>query len=708
MLVYKTSKLLVFLLIIASDFILTREKILVPALSVTDSSASVPDAVYFNGSIITMDPAHPSAEAVALKSDTIMSVGTNEEILDLAIPGGGTKIIDLNGLTMLPGFNDSHSHWFSWRQHICSVSNDTTYPSLEEIMEMLSSNGWTSITELNFGRPDFAPEHLNIALDLDRRGELSVRLNGFWGTLDDGSLIHVLADSMRTPGKIYSERIWARGVKMYVDDPFGTADILSQEETTQLVQLAHSSGWQIAAHAVNESAVEKILTAYEEALGAESNENYRYRIEHAVKVSDDQLDRMKQKGIIASFQLMGPPDWPDQFTFQTYISNTHPEWCLRWKDFVDAESEGLHITGSTDAPFNDTPCDYSPFRVIYQAVARKGYLNRDQADWELAQRLTIEDCLKLLTADGAYATFEEQKKGSITTGKWADLVIVSDNPLNISVPEELLDIKILLTMVGGQIEYCDNSLEDLCAQNKTFIVDSAFVTASKFLESQTPDLAFDNNAGTNWSSGDFAPQWIQIKFPEERKISGVNLLIDQWPAGETTHQIWGKGDQQDDQFELIYQFRQYTQIDQILNYTATDSLKPYQYFRITTTESPSWISWKEIEFIYPGTTETVSRHSEIQGTYELMQNYPNPFNPLTNFVFRIADFGLVSLKIYDLLGNEIATIVNEELEPGQYHFRFSAASIDSPQSHFPLASGVYFYRLKAGRFVSTKKFVLMK
>ncbi|MGE5807113.1 MAG: amidohydrolase family protein, partial [Ignavibacteria bacterium] len=298
MLVYKTSKLLVFLLIIASDFILTREKILVPALSVTDSSASVPDAVYFNGSIITMDPAHPSAEAVALKSDTIMSVGTNEEILDLAIPGGGTKIIDLNGLTMLPGFNDSHSHWFSWRQHICSVSNDTTYPSLEEIMEMLSSNGWTSITELNFGRPDFAPEHLNIALDLDRRGELSIRLNGFWGTLDDGSLIHVLADSMRTPGKIYSERIWARGVKMYVDDPFGTADILSQEETTQLVQLAHSSGWQIAAHAINESAVEKILTAYEEVLGAESNENYRYRNEHAVKVSDDQLERMKQKGII--------------------------------------------------------------------------------------------------------------------------------------------------------------------------------------------------------------------------------------------------------------------------------------------------------------------------------------------------------------------------------------------------------------------------
>ena len=365
---------------------------------------------------------------------TIQAVGSNEEIVQLLSSGCAAQVVDLRGLAVLPGFNDSHAHWFSWRQHICSVGPDTSYPSLEDIMTMLSAKGWTSMSELNFGRPDFVREHLENALDLDRRGVLSVRVNGYWGTLDDPSLIEVLEDSMIAPRFAYSDRVRVPGVKMYVDDPFGTTDIMSQQQVTDLVALAHSRGWQVAAHAVNESAVEKILRAYEQALGSESNDLYRHRIEHAVKVSDNQLQRMNQKGIVVSFQLMGPPDWPAQTTFQTFISNTFPEWCLRWKDFDEATVDGLHITGSTDAPFNDAPCDYSPFRIIHQAVTRQGYLNRIHADWELAQRLAVNSALRLLTIDGAYATFEEDHKGSLTPGKLADLVVVSRNPLEISVP----------------------------------------------------------------------------------------------------------------------------------------------------------------------------------------------------------------------------------------------------------------------------------
>ncbi len=416
-----------------------------------------PDIIYYNGTIITMDPAFPRAEAIAIKAGSIQAVGSNGEILALLAPGCGASVVDLHGLTLLPGFNDSHTHWFSWRQHICSVTNDTTYPSLEGIMRMLSEKGWTSISELNFGRPDFVRDHLENAVDLDARGELSVRVNGYWGTLTDPSLIQILADSAIAPRTAFTNRIRVPGVKMYVDDPFGTTDIMTQEEVNQLVQFAHTGGWQIAAHAVNQSAVEKILNAYELALGSGSNDNHRHRIEHAVKVSDDQLTRMKQKGIVASFQLMGPPDWPDQTTFQTYISNTHPEWCLRWKDFDGAVAEGLRTTGSTDAPFNDTPCDYSPFRAIFQAITREGYLNRAHANWELSQRLSVQTALRLLTVDGAYATFEENIKGSLVPGKVADLVIVSENPLEISVPEDLLGIRTHLTMVGGEVEYCDTA-----------------------------------------------------------------------------------------------------------------------------------------------------------------------------------------------------------------------------------------------------------
>jgi len=85
--------------------------------------------------------------------------------------------------------------------------------------------------------------------------------------------------------------------------------------------------------------------------------------------------------------------------------------------------------------------------------------------------------------------------------------------------------------------------------------------------------------------------------------------------------------------------------------------------------------------------------------YELSQNYPNPFNPTTNIKFTISDFGFVNLKVYDVLGNEVATLVNAEKPVGVYEVDFEADG---------LTSGVYFYQLKVGNYLETKKMVLMK
>jgi hypothetical protein len=97
---------------------------------------------------------------------------------------------------------------------------------------------------------------------------------------------------------------------------------------------------------------------------------------------------------------------------------------------------------------------------------------------------------------------------------------------------------------------------------------------------------------------------------------------------------------------------------------------------------------------------------ELVAEYGLAQNYPNPFNPTTNFEFRIAKFGFVSLKIYDVLGNEVAILVNEEKPAGKYKFSFNAANL--PDGKTGLASGVYFYRMQAGNVILTKKFILLK
>jgi len=121
----------------------------------------------------------------------------------------------------------------------------------------------------------------------------------------------------------------------------------------------------------------------------------------------------------------------------------------------------------------------------------------------------------------------------------------------------------------------------------------------------------------------------------------------------------------------------------------------------------------KILFTENGGVTSVKENSHNPVEFTLSQNYPNPFNPSTNIGFRIADRGFVSLKVYDVLGNEIATLVNEELPAGDYEVEFNTSSIKHHQS-----SGVYFYQLlvsalqskdgKAGSFIQTKKMVLTK
>lgn len=98
-------------------------------------------------------------------------------------------------------------------------------------------------------------------------------------------------------------------------------------------------------------------------------------------------------------------------------------------------------------------------------------------------------------------------------------------------------------------------------------------------------------------------------------------------------------------------------------------------------------------------SQTVDAEITIPAEFILNQNYPNPFNPSTTIRYSIPESGFVNLKLYDVLGNELKSLVNTQQEAGQYEFVFDAAG---------LASGVYYYRIQSGEFTSTKKLVLMK
>ena len=95
----------------------------------------------------------------------------------------------------------------------------------------------------------------------------------------------------------------------------------------------------------------------------------------------------------------------------------------------------------------------------------------------------------------------------------------------------------------------------------------------------------------------------------------------------------------------------------------------------------------------------IKQEKEIPNSFHLFQNYPNPFNPSTKISWELPTNSWLTLKIYNVLGNEVATLVNEEKEAGYHSIKFNASN---------LPSGVYFYRIKSENFIDTKKMILLK
>jgi len=110
----------------------------------------------------------------------------------------------------------------------------------------------------------------------------------------------------------------------------------------------------------------------------------------------------------------------------------------------------------------------------------------------------------------------------------------------------------------------------------------------------------------------------------------------------------------------------------------------------------------------PIITNIASDDIAVADGFELIQNYPNPFNPSTVIGYQLLVSSDVSLKVYDILGNEISTLVNEFKQAGRYEVKFSSHSGESATGRRNLPSGVYVYQLKAGSFVQTKKMLLLK
>ncbi|MFW9929427.1 MAG: amidohydrolase [Candidatus Thorarchaeota archaeon] len=432
------------------------------------SDQNAPDLIVFNGTIITMENSQPEVEAVAISGDKFTEIGNKTNILALA--GSKTVLLDLKGRTLLPGFIDAHSHWIGDR-------NLVEQGSPNEAIKSAISNGWTSISELFVNE-----ERLNELRSLDQENNIRIRVNAY---LPLSWQFERFGDWYKSyqPRYEYSSLLRIAGVKLFMDRWIGNTTQLyfNQSELTNLVQDAFDSGYQVAIHSVTENATDIVLNVYEDMLAGRTNDLYRFRIEHLVELRDDQILRLKNLGIIASFQF---PWFNSDYESGLVAVDFNPEnlhLLARWRDLLDV---GVQSMGSTDYPWSDGPIG-SSIEAIYQAVTRIGRLGNTPADWMMNQTITVKQALRLLTIDAAYGTFQENVKGSIKEGKFADFVILSENPL-ITPLEKFMNIEILSTRIGAIPEFCSNGSEELCSDLLLSSSTSTMSLSSKSLTTSSP------------------------------------------------------------------------------------------------------------------------------------------------------------------------------------------------------------------------------
>jgi predicted amidohydrolase YtcJ len=419
-------------------------------LPVPGTDPDAPEVIYHNGVVLTMEETRPRAEAVAIGRGRLLAVGDDDSVL--ALGSRTTRVVDLGGRTVLPGFIDSHAHWIGDGLMV----GLTAYSAIDGALR----RGWTSINELFVNQGWL--ETLRV---LDAAGELRVRVNAYLPVNFENDKFGTWYLAYK-PRFAFSPHLRLAGIKLFLDHDWGTRFHWDQADLNVYVLTAHRTGWQVAAHTVSAEALDQYLTAVARAQAAHPNPDARHRVEHLIQARDDQLTRMGELGMIASIQPGLPGDLAAEPGFPELVARGQTGWITRWRDLVDS---GVRTIGSSDMPWlvlglADRAADLphgSPLEAVHQAVTRQSYLGRTPEDWQLAQRLTVDQALRLFTSTAAHGTFEEDVKGTLAPGKYADLVILSANPLSVPV-NSLPHIQVLVTMVGGKVEHCTDPATALC------------------------------------------------------------------------------------------------------------------------------------------------------------------------------------------------------------------------------------------------------
>ncbi|MFT7288280.1 MAG: putative amidohydrolase YtcJ [Halieaceae bacterium] len=522
------------------------------------------DSIVVGGRLLTMDPDQPEAEAMAIRGDRILAVGSRSDMENLR--GPATVMVDATGMTVVPGFIDSHSHpllaeeavgvnvnlrsitevqqalarqaaktppgvWIQGVMYddtkfsegrplnrrdidavvsehpvfvahrgghtavvnsrafeVAAVSMDTPDPFggkffreageltgkvAEHALDVFRSAGtWPEINRevrrqaATIASRNMAAAGLTSTTDAygDRdafiayqdalaAGEMYFRLSFMPGGnsevyrgLKAAGMRSGFGDDMLRIGAVkFSADGSASERTMSMSTPYqGRPDdygilTMTEEEIDAAVDDAYAHGFRIGIHANGDVAIDRVLNAYERVLAGHAGANPRYRIEHCSLMNAELLTRIRDAGVIPT----------PFYTYAHYHGNKWVEYGPEKMESMFAHRSFLDY-GIPVAPASDyTPGPYEPMMAIQSMVTRKDMQGRT---WGPSQRISVDEALQICTRHGAFASFEENLKGTLTAGKLADYVLLESDPHRVD-PDAIQDIAVIRTVLGGRVTH---------------------------------------------------------------------------------------------------------------------------------------------------------------------------------------------------------------------------------------------------------------
>ncbi|HEX7356759.1 MAG TPA: amidohydrolase [Ignavibacteriaceae bacterium] len=539
---------------------------LLAVLFITSLSAQNMKTAFINGNVYTVNEKQPVAQAVVIEGNKIIFVGSTEDskkFIDL-----DTKVIDLGGKLMLPGFIDNHVHFISGGFYLLGIdlrpANSTTefrnilrdyknkYPTkwitggywdhekweVKELptKEMIdditpetpvfverldghmglansyalklagitkdteSPEGGLIVKDAKTGEPTgvLKDNAMNLIYNVIPATTAEENYQAALAALDEAKKLGITSvqditfdDALEVFNKLKSEgkltcRIYTRmpiteykklvekniqvgygddlikmgSLKAFADGSLGSStawffEKYNQDTTTyglpmDIITDGNMEKWctdadknhlQLSVHAIGDKANSYMLDLYEKISKENPKWDRRFRIEHAQHVRFQDIPRFAELGVIASVQPYHCIDdgvWAEKRIGPERIKYTYP-----FKSFLDA---GVKMCFGTDwyvAPLN-------PLLGLYAAVTRRTLDNKNPEGWIPEQKISIEDAIKCYTINSAYASFEENTKGSIEVGKLADLIVLSDDILKID-PVKIKNAEVVMTIFDGKV-----------------------------------------------------------------------------------------------------------------------------------------------------------------------------------------------------------------------------------------------------------------